>query len=60
MIRVYIAHLILLGISLGLFICVAIVFYWAYKNNQFEDIERPKYEMLEDCTDETNEWMGGT
>lgn len=54
----YTANLILLVISSWLLICIAIVFYWAYKNNQFEDIERPKYEMLEDPTDETNDRSG--
>ncbi len=46
-----IAYLVLLGISFGLFTAIVIVFYWAYKNKQFEDIEQPKYEMLEDSTD---------
>ncbi len=51
----HVAYIALLGIALGLFIGVAIAFYWAYKNKQFEDIEQAKYEMLEDCTGKTDD-----
>jgi cbb3-type cytochrome oxidase maturation protein len=44
MISVY--FLIFFSLMMG--IIFAVIFVWAVKNNQFKDIEAPKYEMLRD------------
>ena len=38
--------LILISLSLGL--AAWLLFIWAVKSGQFDDIERPKYRMLDD------------
>lgn len=42
----------LIFFSLVMGVIFAGVFVWAVKNNQFKDIEAPKYEMLRDDDDE--------
>ncbi|MDK2792310.1 MAG: hypothetical protein PWQ25_1173 [Deferribacteres bacterium] len=38
----------LVPLSLLLGIIVLILFFWAVKNKQFDDVEGPKYRMLDD------------
>ena len=42
---------ILILISLCLGLAAWLVFLWAVKSGQFDDVERPKYRMLDDDDD---------
>ena len=47
--------LILILISLTIGIAAWFLFLWAVKSGQFDDIERPKYRMLDDDDDKEKE-----
>ena len=47
--------LILMLLSLFLGIAAWLVFIWAVKKGEYDDIERPKYRMLEDDEAESTE-----
>ena len=45
---------ILILITLGVGIAAWLLFLWAVKSGQYDDVERPKYRMLDD-DDENND-----
>jgi len=44
---------LLIGISLVLVVIIGIVFFWAIKSGQYEDLEAPRYQILMDDDDTT-------
>lgn len=49
------ALLILIPVSLLLIVAAAAVFFWAVRNNQFDDLDTPEILPLLDDVDETPE-----
>jgi len=42
------ASLLLIAVSLALGVGAWLLFLWAVRNDQYDDIERPKHRMLDD------------
>ena len=40
--------LLLIGVSLAMGFAAWLLFLWAVKSDQFDDVERPKHRMLDD------------
>lgn len=43
--------LLLIAVSLALGFAAWLLFLWAVKSDQYDDVERPKYRMLDDDDD---------
>ena len=47
--------ILLIAVSLALGFAAWLLFLWAVKNDQYDDVERPKHRMLDDDNPEDRE-----
>jgi cbb3-type cytochrome oxidase maturation protein len=47
--------ILLIAVSLALGFAAWLLFLWAVKNDQYDDVERPKHRMLDDYDPEDRE-----